>query len=216
GIIARPWVYEALAIALKESKGSLTDIERAQLSTIDIQPQDAQSYLQAAQAMREAERWDRAVAFCRQAALLQPDSPEPYLEAARAAELGKDAEAMTWAAGNLLSRDWPVDDKDLHRQASERLQGLTSTLKTQKRTDDADRMAALIARHRQRDLVIELIWSGEADLDLEVKEPIGTVCSFMNRQTPGGGILVGDHLLERSRETYKAAQAFPGEYRVTV
>jgi hypothetical protein len=61
-----------------------------------------------------------------------------------------------------------------------------------------------------------LIWSGDADLDLEVKEPIGTLCNFQNRQTPGGGILIGDHLTERSRESYRAAQAFAGEYQVVV
>ncbi len=215
-IVARPWVYEALAIALKECKGSLSDVERAQLSVVDLNPQDPSGYLKAAENMRESSRWDRAITLCRQAAELQPNSPEPYLEAARSAELAKDSDAMAWAAGNLLSRDWPVDDQDVHRQAAERLSGLTLAYKSQNRADDAERVTDLIDRQRHRDLIIELIWSGDADLDLEIKEPIGTTCSFTNRQTPGGGILVGDHLLERSRETYKAAQAFPGEYRVTI
>jgi tetratricopeptide (TPR) repeat protein len=215
-IVARPWVYEALALALKECKGSVTDIERAQLSTIDLQPQDSASLLKAAEDMREAGRYDRAVVMCRQASVVQPDSPGPYLEAARAAEQGNDTEAMAWATANLLSRDWPVDDKDIHRQAAERMKNLTTSLKAQNRVDDADRITAQFERQRQRDLIIELIWSGDADLDLEIKEPIGTSCSFANRQTPGGGILVGDHLLERSRETYKAAEAFPGEYQITV
>ena len=30
---------------------------------------------------------------------------------------------------------------------------------------------------QQRDLVIKLSWQGEADLDLKVKEPSGSVCS---------------------------------------
>jgi hypothetical protein len=38
----------------------------------------------------------------------------------------------------------------------------------------------------------------------------------LNRQTVGGGILIGDTLSEASGETYVAAQAFPGTYKVTV
>jgi hypothetical protein len=166
--------------------------------------------------MREAGQWDRAVAFCRQASALQPNTPLPYIEAAKSAESAHDSETMIWAAGNLLSRDWPVEEKDLHREATDRIKGLGTQLKAKNRTDDANRLAELVNQQRQRDLVIELVWTGDADMDLEVKEPIGTTCSFANRQTPGGGTLVGDHLTERSRETYKAAQAFAGDYRVTV
>src|SRR5207248_1619347 len=52
GIVARPWVYEALAVALKESKGSQVDIERAQVSAVDLEPQDAQGYPRAARRRR--------------------------------------------------------------------------------------------------------------------------------------------------------------------
>src|SRR5262249_46614468 len=63
---------------------------------------------------------------------------------------------------------------------------------------------------QQRDLVIKLAWVGEADLDLKVKEPTGSVCSALVRQTVGGGVLIGDTLLEQSSETYLAAEAFSG------
>jgi hypothetical protein len=132
------------------------------------------------------------------------------------AELGKDTEGMEWAAGNLLGRDWPVDNQELHQTAKERLEGLTKTLQTQNRKSDAQKMASAVNKLMRRDLVIQLSWQGDADLDLEVKEPIGTLCSFLQRQTPGGGILLGDTLLERWRETYAAAEAFPGEYQVTI
>src|SRR5262249_25279168 len=145
--------------------------------------------------------------------------PEPYLAAAHYAEMGKDTDAMEWAAGNLLSRDWPVDNPRVHEAARERLKALVGTLQTPKRQDEADwaaRMTALATRQRQRDLVIQLTWQGEADLDLEVKEPVGTTCSFQQRQTMGGGILLGDNLSDRSSETYTAAEAFSGEYQVIV
>src|SRR5262249_44246546 len=139
GIVGRQWVYEALAVALKESKGSAADIERAQLSVIDIEPQDAQSYLRAAKSMKDSKRLDRAGAFCRQASLLDPDAPQPYEEALRYAEEGKDHEAMEWAASNLLSRDWPVNNTELHDKASGRLKDLAQTLLADNRRAEADR-----------------------------------------------------------------------------
>src|SRR5262249_11858264 len=51
GIVVRPWVYDALALALEASGGSLEDIERARVSTVDLQPQDAQGYVRASKSM---------------------------------------------------------------------------------------------------------------------------------------------------------------------
>jgi hypothetical protein len=216
GIVARPWVYEALTIALQESKASSDEIERAQLSVLDLEPQDAQGYLRASKAMADSRRYDRALAFCRQASILEPNTSRPYADALVYAEQSKDAEAMEWAAGNLLSRDWPVDSRQLHEKAADRFKSLGRLLKAEKRQADAERMSAAVERNRVRDLVIHLSWQGEADLDLEVTEPLGTTCSFLHRQTPGGGTLIGDNLDDLSNETYTAAQAFPGEYQVTL
>jgi tetratricopeptide (TPR) repeat protein len=216
GIVARPWVYQALALALREGGGSTEDIERAELSAVDVEPQDAQGYLRASQAMAEFKRYDRAVAYCRQASLLEPNAPTPYAEALLYAEMARDSDAMEWAAGNLLSRDWPVDSADYHAKAQDKLKALTRLLAQEKRQAEAERLTDQVNRNRQRDLVIRASWSGEADIDLEVKEPIGTTCSFQQRQTPGGGILLGDNLTERNSETYAAAQAFPGTYEVTL
>ena len=69
---------------------------------------------------------------------------------------------------------------------------------------------------QQRDLVIQLKWQGEADLDIEVKEPVGTLCSFLQRQSPGGGVLLGDRVGDAPQESYVAAKAFSGDYQITV
>jgi hypothetical protein len=97
GIVVRPWVYESLALALESSNGSPDEIERVRLSAVDLEPQGAQSYVQAAKDMVNLKRYDRAVAFCRQAALLEPNVPYPYEEALVVAELAKDPSAMEWA-----------------------------------------------------------------------------------------------------------------------
>jgi hypothetical protein len=123
---------------------------------------------------------------------------------------------MEWAAGNLLRRDWPTDSQELHEKAQDKLRSLKQLLQAERREAEAEQMSLAAERNRQRDLVIRLSWQGESDLELEVKEPIGTVCSFTHRQSPGGGILIGNNLADRFHETYSAAQAFSGEYQVTV
>jgi tetratricopeptide (TPR) repeat protein len=216
GIVGRPWVFEALAIALQASGGSAEEIERAQVSAIDLQPQDAPSYLRASQAIASHKHYDQALAFCRQAASLEPNSADPYADALAYAELSRDSEAMAWAAGSLLRRDWPVDNQELHAQARAKLANLAKTLSASQRRAEADRMQAAANQGRERDLVITMSYQGEAYVDLKVKEPIGTICSDLQRQTPGGGTLIGGNVAELSRQSYVAAQAFAGEYEVTL
>jgi hypothetical protein len=216
GIVVKPWVYEALALALEASGGSPEMIERAYASAVDLEPQDASGYVRASKAMGDRKLYDRAVAYCRQAALLEPNSPASYEEAMLYADLAQDSSAMQWAAGNLLRRDWPSEDQNLHEKAQAKLRELAGRLRQAHHSSEADRMVTAADKLRERDLVIELTWEGEADLDLEVKEPIGTVCSFLQRQSPGGGTLLGDGYTDAGHESYVAAKAFSGDYHVTV
>jgi hypothetical protein len=215
GIVVAPWVYESLAIALKESKASPEEVERAEVSEADLSPLDADGFLRASQAMATHKRYDHALAFCRQAAILAPGNPYVYSDALDYAVQTKDAEAMEWAAGNLLKRDWPENNQKLQLKAKDKLSNLVKAL-TDTNQAVAQKLEATLQQQRQRDLVIRLIWQGEADLDLKVTEPTGSVCSWQNRQTIGGGTLLGDTLSEPNRETYVAAQAFTGEYKIIV
>jgi hypothetical protein len=220
GIVVRPWVYEALAIALEASGGSAEEIERARLSAVALDPQDAQGFLHAARTMADHKHWDRALVFCRQAAQLEPNLAHPYADALAYAEFSKDSQGMEWAVGKLLSQDWPAENAILHLKAQSKLESLADTLRQEKRGSEADKLRAALEKLRARDLVIKLSWrdgsSGPADLDLVVKEPGGSLCSLEQRQTPGGGILVGNTLTEPNQATYLASQAFSGVYEITV
>src|SRR5207249_3049703 len=130
--------------------------------------------------------------------------------------LAKDTDAMEWAAGGLLRQDWPEDNQDLHMKAKSRLRGLAEALEADKRASEAQRLVKSVDALHERDLVIELHWQGEADLDLYVQEPINTTCSCLQRQTPGGGILLGDTMANTTSETYVAAKAFSGEYKIKI
>jgi hypothetical protein len=221
GIVVRPWVYEALAIALELGDGDKEEIRRARLSAVALDPQDAQGFLKAARTMAENKQWERALAFCRQAAQIEPNLAQPYEEALTLAEVSKDSKAMEWAAGKLVSQDWPTDDLQLHEKAKLRLQGLARTLQSEKRGGEADRLQEALARLNRRDLIVKLSWdcsSEPAEVEMLIKEPCGSTCTSEQTQTPGGGTLLstGVILTKEPSVTYKAAQAFSGEYEIKV
>src|SRR5262249_37656935 len=81
GIVVGPWVYDALAVALRESKGSPEEIERAEVSAADLQPLDAGGFVKASESLAKQQHFGAAVAFCRQAAMLEPNVPFAYEDA---------------------------------------------------------------------------------------------------------------------------------------
>ena len=220
GIMVQPWVYEALAIALEFSGAQPQEVQRARLSAMSLNPKDPDSYVKAAKACAEYGQYDRAIAFCQQAAQLQPGLPGAYAEALVYAEKGKDVKGMQWAVAKVMSQDWAVDNQTLQLKANKNLGKLLTSLQSENRGDDAEKLTASLKKLKQRDLVVNLSWepgpSGDADLELKVKEPTGTICSSQYRMTPGGGSLSGLTLNSQRKATYAASQAFSGEYEITV
>ncbi len=212
GVVVEPWVYKSLAIALRESGGSAEEIERAEVSAADLEPLNSQGYLLAARALADDKNYDRALAFCKQAAELEPGVPHAYADAARYADMAKDAKSMEWATSHLLRQDWPVRNDEQQRSATEKLESLAKRLDK----SDGERLLKAVNSQRRRDLVVKLLWQGQADLDLKIEEPSGSTCSTLNRQTVGGGTLLADSLANMTSETYVAAEGFSGEYKVWV
>ena len=69
-------------------------------------------------------------------------------------------------------------------------------------------------------MVVVVSWSGEADIDLTVEEPGGTVCSARNRRTTGGGVLLGNSTQKLDKksnvsatESYVCPTGYDGVYR---
>ncbi|HVK13696.1 MAG TPA: hypothetical protein VM597_33425, partial [Gemmataceae bacterium] len=220
GITPERWYQEALAIALEESQGPADEIERARLSAVDLDPKNAQAFLSAAKFLNETGNPDVGVRLCQHAAKLEPNVPDAYIGAMACADNPKATasyDVSAFAAGGLLSRDW--DSADLHNQAREHLMAMVRRLSAENKKADAEKVQALVEADKNRDLVIELSWEGDADLDLRVKEPVGTECSFRQPATTGGGAhkdQVFDATNRAYAETYSAARAFSGNYTVTV
>ena len=121
-----------LAVALEESGGDPDEIRRVRLSGIALDPTDAQGFMSAARAMADRGEHDRALAFCKQAALLEPTDYHPYETALVYAENAKDVKGMEWAVSNLVSQDWPVDN--LAIQANAQKCGIPPTVGEQMRS----------------------------------------------------------------------------------
>jgi tetratricopeptide (TPR) repeat protein len=220
GIIVEQWVYEALAVALEFEGANQEEIRRASLSAISLNPKDAKGYVKAAQAFGEHQLYDKALAFCQQAAALEPGLPTAYADALVYAEKAKDAKAMQWAAGKVLSQDWTGDYQFLHAKAKKEVNSLVEALQKAKRGDEAKKLQTSLQMLQERDLTIILSWqpgpSGNADLELEIQEPTGCICSSQHRQSPGGGAMTGLNLDTPNKGTYTACQAFSGDYLITV
>jgi hypothetical protein len=218
GILVHPSVFDALAVALQSSKATVEEIERARLSKIDLDSSNAKNFLEVAQSMIDMGRFERGIEFCKRAARLDPNSADAYRKVLTVKAAGTDAgmiEATKWAANSLLEREWEIDGTLYHQQAKLALEQLAGRLQAQGRTDEATALRAATTRSRQRDVVVELAWNDAADLDLVIAEPVGTVCSVKQPRTPAGGLWTGDRFGTRL-ETYSAAQAFNGEYELTV
>lgn len=228
GLATSAWAHEALAVALQASQASAEEIERASTSVIDLEPQDGKAYLRAAKAEADLKNYSQAMAFCQRAADLAPDLPGAYANALVYAEKSDNVktDVISWAAENLLRRDWPVDGIDYPRETKARLEKLAARFEQTGRAADAAPIRQLVQEQTQRDLVIELRWEGLADLDLVVSEPTGAICDATRKRTVGGGVMRAD-ILEQTEtagldgsggrsEVYTAAQAFSGSYRVTV
>jgi hypothetical protein len=216
GVMLRPWMFDAIAVALDATHGDPDEIERAMLSGADVQPQSAGGRLQAAAAMAKHKKFERALTFCRQAAEASPDHPQAYVDALQYANEAKDAAGVAWAAENLLSRDWPALNAELHAKAKLAVEKMSARLAQDGKAQQAATLAQVLTTSQRRDLVIRLTWQGNADYDLEVAEPIGGGCSHLHRQSPGGGTLQGDLVSANRTETYTVARGFSGDYKVTV
>lgn len=92
-----------------------------------------------------------------------------------------------------------------------------------KETAEAKKFDAAIRAALVRDAIVKVTWSGDADLDLMVEEPSGSVCSQHNPRTISGGIFLGDAAsslanpaTDGAYEVYVVPKGFKGDYKMLV
>ncbi len=150
-----------------------------------------------------------------------------------------DEFARVWAASRLsvpkismasggrllgvISHAWSREEQNIYYIA---MRVAKATLEELKNAGDESAYAAFqseLDKAMIRDVVVRATWTGDADVDLIVEEPGGTVCSLHEPQTTGGGICLGDTYADYEQaddtgftEDYVCPKAFAGSYRVRI
>ncbi|MCE9556006.1 MAG: tetratricopeptide repeat protein [Planctomycetes bacterium] len=216
----QPWMYEALALSMDLGKRPRADVERALMSAADFSTNpDEMMYLARYMARLGIEA--RALKLFRQASALAPTRTEPYEHALELAQRLQDDEATQWAALGILRQAWPKEKAALQDRATYAVRAVQEKLQAAGKTKQAEAVAAAIAQALYRDAIVRVSWQGDADVDLMVEEPSGTVCSLRNRRTTSGGVMVGKSASSASRtglaessEAYVCPEGFTGNYKL--
>lgn len=216
---SQPWMYEVLAISMKLEKYPQREIDRVMSSRIDFTGKNIPSMLYAAAHLSRFDSNALALRMYRQVSEIDSTRPEPYVMGLKIAKKLKDYDSIAWAASGVLTSVWTRDHLALHAEAKDAAAQAVKELLAMGKKKEAEAITQLVRLAKSRDLVIQLNWTGNGDLDLFVEEPLGTVCSYKNPQSRGGGVLVHDGYgpnQSNCHEDYVCAQGVPGIYRLRV
>jgi tetratricopeptide (TPR) repeat protein len=218
---AEPWMYEALAVALEAAGQPKSEVERALLSAADFAASPTE-LLALANYLARFGSVGQAIRICRQVTRLDPANREAFAIGMTLAARTDDVAALRWACAGVLSHEWPADQQDVAARAARLAKATIEKLRSAGKAEEAAAFQAAIDEALVRDLEVEVSWNGDADVDIVVEEPAGTVCSLGSPRSTSGGTLLGDTdtatdpANATQRERYVAAQAFPGHYRILV
>ncbi|MBL8827485.1 MAG: hypothetical protein JNM18_10955 [Planctomycetaceae bacterium] len=165
----------------------------------------------------------RALKLYRQATEQAPLEAEIFTHALELAKRWDDLDAIEWSCEGILRFPWPHSQRHIPEHAD---QVATTKLRALLKAAEVDRAAEFKRRidaARTRDCVIRVSWIGSADIDLLVEDPAGSLCSFSNPRSAGGGVLLRDNQTatdERDQTTkfeeYVCAEGLNGIYRMQI
>ena len=134
-----------------------------------------------------------------------------------------EPDSLRWTCAGILAHEWPPLQKDIPARAARLAKSTIERLASEGKEEQARYFQQVIDTSLIRDLDLKLTWNGDADIDLIIEEPPGTICSIASPRTHSGGILVDDNqsgVFETNKgfrmERYIVTNAFPGTYKVLV
>ncbi len=216
---SQPWMYEVLALSMENEGYPDNEVQRVVMSLVDFAGMDFETMMISAAYLVRFDRPAAAMRLYQQASRIMPERPEPYVLGLRLARESESPVDVEWAACGVLRHCWTHDFTEHHQRAEDAALVAEGWLREAGELDQADALRLAVAEARQRDLVVRLEWSGNSDLDLIVEEPLGSVCSFTERDSAGGGVLIHDGYGPRAEncyESYVCALGMPGDYRLRV
>ena len=218
---AQPWMYEVLGLAMEANSAPRKEIERALMSAVDFS-ENAGDLMYVAQYMSRIGFDKRALSLFREVSDAFPSRPDPYLYGLSVAQRLDNTEAVQWATLGLLRQAWPRDQQAVEQKARRVATSLLERMRRDGQTTDADQFEAALKEATWRDCLVTVTWTGDADVDMSLEEPAGTICSLRNPRTTSGGVMVGDSYsrgdastsVDGYREVYVCPEGFSGTYRM--
>ena len=216
-----PWMYEALSIAMQGADYPATEIQRVLLSSVDFGA-DVTAAIKIARYLETQGMKKEALAIYRDAHRSNPMERLPLEAGLNLALELDDREAVAWAATGVLSQAWTDEQLPLIEKAILAAKAAYIRLRNENRTMEAYALEQSLKQAQGRDIVVRVSWTGNADIDLAVEEPTGTICDSTNPATISGGLMLGDgSSMDKPNkdgysETYACARGYAGQYRIAI
>ncbi len=215
----QPWMYEVLGLAMEADNQPRTEIERALMSAVTmVRTTDDIMYI--AQYLSRAGFDARALKLFQQVAVMEPTRFEPYMHGLDVAVRLGDVGGIQWACVGVLGQAWTADKADVVDLARRTAIVTLKQLRDQKQVEQAKKFETALNEALVRDCLVRVTWNGDAEVDMTVEEPAGTVCSLRNPRTTSGGVLLASNPHRDSvtdegiSEQYVVTNGFSGKYRM--
>lgn len=216
---AQPWMYEVLALNMEIEKYPKEAVERVVLSLTDFGDVDFGSMMYSGAYLTRFGRKSAALNLYRQASRLLPERSEPYVLGLKLAKETGVHEDVEWAATGILLNYWKSDYTEQHKAAEAALLNQIQQARRANNPPVADQLQAALTQAKSCDLCVRLEWNGTADLDMQIEEPTGSVCSFETSETAAGGLFLHDGVgpdTTNAYELYRCPLGVAGPYRIRV
>lgn len=215
---AEPWMYQALAIAIKMNKGDDKDFKTSLGFAADLaeRSHNPNHLVSVADLMLIHGEFARVGKLLDEAAELIPHRSEPLIMMINLAQKTKDPKRMAMAIDKLLALGWPGFDEQVRRDARQQAETLAKSLREEMRTAEADTLLASVTKSESRDVFVRLTWLGDASLGLSVEEPLGATARDITPRTVFGGAIVKEGYGKHPESVYVCPRGFDGDYTIRI
>jgi hypothetical protein len=211
------WMYEAAAMAA-EMIGKPEDVKKylGFAADLALKSHNPNALISVADKLYLKGYYERVGPLLDEAAAKVPHRSDPLIMSINLAQQTRDPIRMRHAIRDLLSLGWPGEDDYFRRESRNQADKLAKLLREEGRSGEADDLMASLPDSQARDLFIRLTWTGDANYDLVVDEPLGAKASVAMPRTVFGGAILNDGRLRHAEEVYVCPRGFDGVYQIHV
>lgn len=215
---AEPWMYEALALAIKMNKGSENDFKTSLGFAADLaeRSHNPNHLVSVADVMLVHGEYARVGKLLDEAAAKIPHRSEPLIMMINLAQKTKDPERMAKAVEQILALGWPGFDERIRRESRQQVETLAKSLREEGRSAEAETLLTRVTEAEYRDVFVRLTWTGDASLGLMVEEPLGATARDIMPRTVFGGAIIKEGYGQKPESLYVCPRGFDGDYTIRI